>query len=100
VYDLNLLSDYDVSKDWKERKDGWKSSFSIDDEERYMVHFETICQIPNAFPTFVGMCYNDDFVTAIDELGRELIDVAFNAAGLGKKEVADHGDMVRHLDQP
>lgn len=44
------------------------------------------------------MCDDDDLVATIDELGGELVDVAFNAAGLGEKEVADHGDVVRHLD--
>ena len=44
------------------------------------------------------MCDYDDFMAAIDELGRELIDMAFNATGLGKKEVADHGDVVRHVE--
>jgi hypothetical protein len=44
---------------------------------------------------------NDDYLmAAIDELGGELVDVAFNAAGLGKEEVADHGDVVRHLERP
>lgn len=39
---LNLFSDYNISKDWKKGEDGWKSGFSVDDEERYMIDFETI----------------------------------------------------------
>lgn len=64
-----------------------------------MIHFETIRQIPDTCSPFVGMSNDDDFVTAIDELSRELINVAFNASRLGEKEVADHSNMVRHLGQ-
>ena len=98
VHNFNLFSDYDVSKNWKKGEDGWKSGFSIDDEERYMIHFEPIGQISDTSSSLVGMCDDDHLVAAIDEFGGELIDVAFNAAGLGEKEVADHGDVVRHLD--
>jgi hypothetical protein len=39
---------------------------------------------------------NNNFVASVDKFGRELIYMAFNAAGLGEKEVADHSDVVRH----
>ena len=63
-----------------------------------MVDLETIGKISNTSSPFVRMGDDDDFVATIDELGRELVDVAFNAAGLGEKEVADHGDVVRHFE--
>ena len=63
-----------------------------------MVDFETVREIPDTRSSLIGMGDDDDFVAAIDELGRELIDVAFNAAGLGEEEVADHGDVVRHCE--
>lgn len=61
-----------------------------------MVDLEAIRKIPNSGPPFIGMGDDDDFMATVDELGRKLVDVAFNAAGLGEKEVADHRDVVRH----
>lgn len=63
-----------------------------------MVDLEAICEVPNTGPSFIRVGDDDDFVAAIDEFGRELIDMAFNAAGLGEEEVADHRDIVRHLE--
>ena len=62
-----------------------------------MVDFEAVCEIADAGAAFVGVGDDDDFVAAVDELGGELVDVGFNAAGLGEEEVADHGDVVRHF---
>ena len=61
-----------------------------------MVDLEAVGEIADAGAAFVGVGDDDDFVAAVDELGGELVDVAFNAAGLGEEEVADHGDVVRH----
>ena len=96
--DFNLLSQNDVPEYREEGKDSGESRFSIYDKERHMVDFETICEIPDTRSSLIGMGDDDDFVAAIDELGRELIDVAFNAAGLGEEEVADHGDVVGHCE--
>lgn len=63
-----------------------------------MVDLEAIREISNTSSPFIGMGDDDDFMATIDELGRELVDVAFNAAGLGEKEVADHRDVVRHSE--
>lgn len=60
-----------------------------------MVDFQPVGEIPNAGPPFVGVRDDDYFVPAVDQLGGELVDVRFDAAGLGKEEVADHGDAVR-----
>ena len=62
-----------------------------------MVDFETVCEIADAGSALVGVGDDDDLVAAVDELGGELVDVAFNAAGLGEEEVADHGDVVGHF---
>lgn len=63
-----------------------------------MVDLEAIRKVSNAGPSFIGMSDDDDFVAAIDEFGRKLINMAFNAAGLGEKEVADHRNIVRHSE--
>ena len=99
VYDLNPLSQDDISEYRKEGKDSRKSTFSVDDQKRHMIDFEAIGEISDTSSPFICMGDDDDFVAAIDELGGELIDVAFNASGLGKKEIADHGDVVRHSDR-
>ena len=98
MHNFNLLSQNDVSEYREEGKDSRESGFSIDDKERHVVDFETIGEIPDTRSSLIGMGDDDDLVAAIDELGRELIDVAFNAAGLGEEEVADHGDVVGHSE--
>lgn len=62
-----------------------------------MVDFEAVGEIADSRATLVGMGYDDDFVTAVDEFGGELVDVRFDAAWLGKEEVGDHGDVVGHF---
>lgn len=95
VHDLDLLADDNITKDWKERKDGGKGGLAIDDKKGNVIYFETIGEVSHACSAFVGMCDYDHLVTAIDQfLGcsmiytvmqdgftdcRELIDVTFNA---------------------
>ena len=66
---LNLLPNDNVSENRKEGKYSGHSRLSIYDKKWNMVDFEAICQIPYSGPTSVGMCYNDNFVTSIDEFG-------------------------------
>ena len=98
MHNFDLLSENDISKYWEEGKDGRESSFSVDDKERHVIDLEAIRKISNTGSSFIRVGDDDDFVATIDELGRELVDVAFNAAGLGEKEIADHGDVVRHFE--
>ena len=70
VNNLDLLSDDDISKDGKEREDGGECRLAVNDEERNVVDFYTIRQIANACPAFVGMCYDDDLVSSVDEFCR------------------------------
>ena len=95
---FNLLPDYDVPKYWKEGKDCWHRRLSVDDEKRYMVDFEAIGKVVDSCTAFVGMSDYDDLLAAVDELGGELVDAAFNSSLLRKKKVTDHGDVVRHVD--
>ena len=97
MYNLYLLSNDNVSKYRKEREDCRESRLTVDDQERDMVDFEAIRKISYAGPPFVCVRYDYDLVSSVDELGGELIDVTFDAAGLGKEEVADHGNVVRHF---
>lgn len=61
-----------------------------------MVDFEAIREVSNAGSTFVCVRDDDNLVSAVDEFRRELVDVAFDAAWLGKEVVADHRNIVRH----
>ena len=99
VHDLYLFPQDDVPKNRKERKDRGEGAFPVDDEERYMVDLEAVGQVTHPGPPFVGVGDDDDLVAAVDELGRELVDVAFNAARLREEKVADHGDVVGHFDR-
>lgn len=42
------------------------------------------------------MCDDYHFVAAINELRGDLVDVTFDSSWLGKEEVANHGNIVRH----
>ena len=99
MYNLDLLSNDDIAEDWKEGEYGWKGRCAVDDEKGDMVDFEAVREIPHSRAPFVGVRYNDDFVSSIDELRGELVDMTFDSARLGEEEIADHGDIVRHSDR-
>lgn len=97
VHNLDTFPNDDVAKDGEEREDGRKGAFPINDRKGNMVDLEPICQIADSSATFVGMSDYYDFVATVDEFGRELIDVTFDSARLGKEEVTNHSNIVRHL---
>lgn len=94
---FNLLSYDNVAEDWEEREDCRKGCRSVDDQKRYVIDLESICEVSNTSASFVCVCNNYNFVSAIDELGRKLVDMAFDSSGLGKEEIADHSNIVWHL---
>ena len=96
MHNLNPLPQNDIPEYREKGKHSRERGFSIDDKKGHVVDFETVGQIPDAGSALIGMSDDDDLVAAIDEFGGELVDVAFNAAGLGEEEVADHGDVVGH----
>jgi hypothetical protein len=99
MYNLNLLSDHYISKSWKEREHSWKGRGSIDDQKWYVIDLEAIREISDACPSFVRMRYNNHFMPSVYELRRELVYVALDSSWLRKEKVADHSNVVRHLDQ-
>ena len=99
MYNFDLLPNDDVSEDWEEGEHRWERRGSIYDQERYMIDFETICEISNSSSPFVSVCNYNYFMPSVYELCRELVYVTLNSSGLRKEEVADHGDVVRHLDR-
>jgi hypothetical protein len=99
MHNFNLLSYHNVPEDWEKGEDCRKGCSSIYDQERYVIDFETIRQVSHTSPTIICMCYDDDFMPSVDEFSRELVNVAFNSSGLREEEVANHGNIVRHLDK-
>lgn len=98
VHNLNFLPQYDVSEDGEEGKDCRERGFAIDDKEGDMVDFQSISEIADTSAAGVSMGDDDNFVAAVDEFGGELVNVRFDSTGLGKEEVADHGDVVWHYE--
>jgi len=94
--DLNLLSKDDVTEDGEEGEDSRKGRFSVDDQKRYMVHLQAVCEIPDACSTSIGMRDDNDVVATINELGGKLVDVTLDTTRLWEEEVADHCNVVRH----
>jgi hypothetical protein len=92
--DFNLLTNADIPQYGKEREDSGESRLSVDDEKRHMVDFETVVEVADPLAVVVGVCDDDDLVASVDEFARELVDVRFDAAGLGEEEVANHSDVV------
>ena len=97
MYNLNLFSDEDIPEDWKAREDGWEGGCAVDHKKWDMVNFQTVGEVSYTGSAFVCVCYNYDFVASIDEFSGELVDVTFYSSWLGKEEIADHGDIVRHF---
>ena len=97
MYNLNLLPYDNVSKDRKERKHRGHSAFAINNKERNMIDLEAIREVAYSGPTLICVSDDNDFMATVYELGRELIDVTLNSPRLGKEEVTDHGDVVRHV---
>lgn len=95
---LDTFTNDNIPKYREEREYGRKGCLAVDDHERDMVYLESVREVPYACPPMVGMGYDDNLVPAIDKLTGKLVDVAFNPARLREKEVADHGDIVRHRD--
>jgi len=91
---LNLLANDNVSKYGEEREDCWEGCFSVDDQERNVVDFEAVCEIPNSSSSFICVSDDNNFVSAINELAGELVDVAFDSSWLGEEVVAHHGNIV------
>jgi hypothetical protein len=95
--DLNLFPNDHVAEKWEEREDCWHGRLSIDDQERHMIDLQPIGQIVHTCPTIVRMSYDNNLVPTIDQLGGELVYMAFHSARLRKEEIADHSDVVRHF---
>lgn len=95
VDDVDLLADDNVAEHGEEGEDGGEGRGAVDDEKWHIVHLDAVGQVAHALAVGVFVRDDDDFVAAIDELARDLVDVALDTPRLRKEEVADHGDVVR-----
>lgn len=84
VYDFDALADYDVAEDGEEGEDGREGRLAIDDEEWDVVDLEAIGQVTDAFSASVGMCNDDDLVSAIDEF----LGLLEDDGGMGRSRLA------------
>jgi len=98
MYDLNSLPNDDIAEDWEEGEDGWKGRGSIDNQEWNMIDLEAIRKVPDACPSIICVSYNNNLMSSVDEFRGELVNVALDSTRLGKEEVADHSNVVRHDD--
>jgi hypothetical protein len=98
MHNLDLLAYDNIPEDWEEGEYGGKAGGAVHDQERDMVDFEAVCEVTDAGSSFVGVRDDDDFMAAVDELGGQLVDVALDAARLREEEVADHSNVVWHLE--
>ena len=96
--DLYLLPYNDIAEDGEKREDRRKGTGAEHDEEWDMVDFEAIRKISDTGSILVRVRDDYNFVSSVDELRRELIDVTFDSSWLWKEEVANHGNVIRHCD--
>ena len=96
MHNLNLLANHNVSKDGEKGKYGWKGGFAVYDEEGNVINFEPVGQVPDTSSVLVCVSDDNDFMPTVDELGGQLVDVGLDSARLGKEEVANHGNIIRH----
>ena len=94
VDNLDALPDYNVSEYGEEREYGREGSRPVYDGKRYIENLDAVGQVTYSLPIVVCMGDDDNFVTAVYQLGRELVDVTFDTAGLRKEEIANHGDVI------
>lgn len=90
MYNLNLFTYNNVPKNRKKREDRGHSRLAIDDEERYMVDLQAICEITDARSTLISMCDDNHFMAPINKLRRQLVNVTFYSTRLREEEVAGH----------
>jgi len=96
MHNLYSFSYDNISEHWEEGENGRKGRFAVNDEKGHMVDFEAVGQIADTRATLIGVCDDDDLVSTINELGRQLVDVTFDSSWLRKEEVADHSNVVAH----
>ncbi len=95
VYNLYPLSNDDVAEEREEGEDGRKGGGAVDDGKGNMEDFDAIGQVSDTLSILIGVGDNNDLVASVDQLRRELVDVAFDSSGLRVEEIAHHGDIVR-----
>lgn len=67
VNNLDAFADGDVPEDGEEGEDGWKGGLAVDDEEGHVVDLEAIGQVAYTRTASVGVCYDNDLVSTVDE---------------------------------
>ena len=61
--------EYKYSSKLEKREDSRKRGLAIDDEEGYVVDFESVCEVADAFAVIMGVGDDDDLVAAVYQFG-------------------------------
>ena len=69
MYNLNFFSENDITENGKEGENSGKSAFSIDDQKGNVIDLESICEIPDACATLVGMGDDHDLMATVNKFG-------------------------------
>lgn len=80
VDDFDALPDKDVAEDREAGENGREGRLAVDHLEGDVVAFQTVGEVADPVPGFVGVRDDDDFVAAVGEFAGELVDVRFDAA--------------------
>ena len=91
VYNLNLFPDDNVSKHREKGKDRRHGRFPIYNEERHMVHLESICEISHPCSPLIRVGNDDDLMATVDEF----LDLVSNFSSSYK---AQHRGRFRTVD--
>jgi hypothetical protein len=62
MYNIDVLPNDDISKDWKESIDGWQGRWRVYHHGRNVIHLETIGEVPHACSLSVGMRYDNNLI--------------------------------------
>lgn len=90
VDNFDSFADKYLSENWEEGEDGRHGGLAVYDKKGDVVDFKAIGEVADAMTCRIGVGNYYYFMTAIGELGGELVDVGFDTAGLRVEEVADH----------
>lgn len=92
--DLDAFPQDDISKKGEKGENGGEGGRAVDDGKRTMVDLDAIGQVAYPLPILVGVSYDNDLVSSVDQLAGELVDVAFDSSWLGEEEIANHSDII------
>ena len=90
MYHLDPFPDVDVSQQRERTEYRRQRCVSVEGEERHVVHFQSIGQVPYSSTVSVRVCYDDNTVSPGDELLCQMVYVELHTTWLWVEEVTNH----------